>query len=130
MVSDLNIFAQKGLKLPRQKKFFTDLKKITFEVPFKRIFPPLPEVGCPKVLEFRNPWGNVMERNGLRCEHFCSIMVKNCRGKKSFSYVFFLLLCSLRLNVFFAPNSRSSMCKLFRFFKSFEKSNGKKWSQI
>ena len=33
----------------------------TFEVPFKRILPPLPEVGFPKFLEIRNPWGKVME---------------------------------------------------------------------
>ena len=33
--------------------------------------PPLPEVGCPIFLETRNPWGKVMERSGLRFEHFC-----------------------------------------------------------
>ena len=33
--------------------------------------PPLPKVGCPIFLEFRNPWGKVMERSGLRFEHFC-----------------------------------------------------------
>ena len=32
--------------------------------------PPLPEVGCPKILEILNPWGKVMERRGLRFEHF------------------------------------------------------------
>ena len=37
--------------------------------------PPLPEVGCPKLLEIRNPWGKVMERSGLRFEHFCLEMV-------------------------------------------------------
>ena len=31
----------------------------------------LPEVGCPIFLEIRNPWGKVMERSGLRYEHFC-----------------------------------------------------------
>ena len=35
------------------------------------ILPPLPEVGCPKCLEVRNPWGKVMERSGLRIELFC-----------------------------------------------------------
>ena len=34
-------------------------------------WPPLPEVGCPIFLEIRHPWGNVMERSGLRSEHFC-----------------------------------------------------------
>ena len=33
--------------------------------------PPLPKVGCPIFLEIRNPWGKVMERSGLRYEHFC-----------------------------------------------------------
>ena len=33
--------------------------------------PPLPEVGCPISLEIRNSWGKVMERSGLRYEHFC-----------------------------------------------------------
>ena len=33
--------------------------------------PPLPEVGCPNILQIRNPWGKVMERYGLRFEHFC-----------------------------------------------------------
>ena len=35
------------------------------------ILPPLPEVGCPKSLEIWNPWGKVLERSGLRIEHFC-----------------------------------------------------------
>ena len=52
------------------------VRLFTFEVPFKRLFaPPLPEVGCPIFLEIRNPWGKVMERNGLRVEHFCLKMV-------------------------------------------------------
>ena len=32
---------------------------------------PLPEVGCPILLEIWNPWGKVMERSGLKFEHFC-----------------------------------------------------------
>ena len=35
------------------------------------ILPPLPKVGCPKFSEIRNPWGKVLERSGLRIEHFC-----------------------------------------------------------
>ena len=34
-------------------------------------FPPLPKIGCAIFLEIRNPWGKVMERSGLRFEHFC-----------------------------------------------------------
>ena len=42
----------------------------TFEVLFKRLFFPFPEVGCPIFLKIWNPWGKVMERSGLRFEHF------------------------------------------------------------
>ena len=35
------------------------------------ILPPLPKIGCPKILEIRNPWGKVLERIGFRIEHFC-----------------------------------------------------------
>ena len=49
--------------------------------------PPLPEVGCPIFSEIRNPWGKVMERSGLRLEHFCLKTVKNHRAKKLFFVV-------------------------------------------
>ena len=52
------------------------------------ILPPLPEVRCPKFLEIQNPWGKVLERSGLRIEHFCWEVVWNRRVKK----VFFLLI--------------------------------------
>ena len=48
--------------------------------------PPLPEVGCPIFLEIRNPWGNEMETSGLRFEHYCLKIVKNCPT------IFFLLI--------------------------------------
>ena len=37
--------------------------------------PPLPKVGYPIFLEIRNPWGKVMERSGLRLEHFCLLIL-------------------------------------------------------
>ena len=43
-----------------------------FLTPFNSILPPLPKVQCPNFLDFRNTWGKVMERNGLRFENFCS----------------------------------------------------------
>ena len=43
--------------------------------------PPLPEVGCPIFLEIWNIWGKLMERSGLRLEHFCLEVVLN-RQKK------------------------------------------------
>ena len=42
----------------------------TFEVPFKRFFPPLPKVKCQKFLKNQNPWGKEIERNCLRFENF------------------------------------------------------------
>ena len=35
------------------------------------ILTPLHKVGCPKFLEIQNPGGKVLERSGLRIEHFC-----------------------------------------------------------
>ena len=97
--------------------------------------PPLPEVGCPIFLQIRNPWGKVMERSGLRYEHFCLKIVENRVTKKSFfSPLFSLFFDLLRFSVFFnglfAPTSRSRMSNIFRDSKSLGKSNGKKWSQI
>ena len=64
--------------------------------------PPLPDVGCPIFLELRNPWGKVMERSGLRYEHFCLEILKNRRAKKSFFSSLFSLL-RYRLTVFLPP---------------------------
>ena len=74
---------------------------------------PLPEVGCPIFLEIWNPWGKVMERSGLRYEHFCMKIVENRRAKKSFfSLTFFTFEVSF--NGLFAPTSRSRMSNIFR----------------
>ena len=56
-----------------EKKFFSSLFSVFFGFrSFLTVFlPPLPEVGCPIFLKIQNPWGNVMERSGLRYEHFC-----------------------------------------------------------
>ena len=43
--------------------------------------PPLPYVGCPKNLTIQNPCGKVLERSGLRIEHFCWEVVWNHRVK-------------------------------------------------
>ena len=49
--------------------------------------PPIPKVGCPIFLNIRNPWGKVMERSGLRLEHFCLEVVLNHQTKKSFFWL-------------------------------------------
>ena len=46
------------------------VRLFTFEVLFKRLLPPLPEVGYPKCLEITNPWGKVLEISGLSFEEF------------------------------------------------------------
>ena len=53
--------------------------------------PPLSEVGCPIFLEIRNPWGKVMERSGLRFEHFCLERSKIAAQKNVFFCCWFYL---------------------------------------
>ena len=81
--------------------------------------PPFPKVGCPKWLEIRNHWGKVVERRGLRFEHFCSKMVLNRCGENIFLKDF--LKNSLAFKVpfksLFVPTSQSRMSKIFRDFK-------------
>ena len=45
--------------------------------------PPLSEVGCPIFLEIQNPLGKIMERSGLRFEHFSLEMFLNTPKKNS-----------------------------------------------
>ena len=52
----------------------------------KVLLPPLPKVGCPIFLEIWNSWGQIMERSGLRFEHFCLEVVKNRHTKKLFFF--------------------------------------------
>ena len=46
------------------------VRLFTFEVPFKRNFAPTSQCRMSKFLEIWNPLGKVMERSGLRFEHF------------------------------------------------------------
>ena len=80
------------LKSPRKKKFFSSLFSVFFGFrSFLTFFlSPLPEVRCPICLEIRNPWGKVMERKGLRYEHFCLKNIKNCCAKRYRLTVFLL----------------------------------------
>ena len=80
------------------------------------------------IWDIRDPWRKVMESNGLRFDFFCSKIVWNRRGKKSFLQIFYHLFTPL--NGLFASVSQSPMSKLFKCSESLGKSNGKKWSQI
>ena len=51
----------------------------TFDVPFKRLFAPTSQSRMSNILEIQNPWGKVMERSGLRLEHFYLEAVLNCQ---------------------------------------------------
>ena len=53
-----------------KKKFFSSLF-LLLRYRLTVFLPPLAKVGCPILLEIRNPWGKVMERSGLAFEHFC-----------------------------------------------------------
>ena len=92
--------------------------------------PPLPKIGCPKLLEIRNPWGKENEISGLRCEHFCfKNGLKLPRQKKFFFLQIFLHLFT-PFKRLYAPTFWSPMSKLFRFSESLGKTNWKKWSLI
>ena len=56
-------------KLSKKKRCSRIKKKFTFKVLFKRLFASTSQSWI------RNPWKKVVERSGLRCEHFCSKMV-------------------------------------------------------
>ena len=58
----------------------------TLFTPFNGLF--APEVQCPNILDIRNPWGKVMERNGLRFKFVAQKLCKIAAAKQ----VFFLLL--------------------------------------
>ena len=71
----------KGVKLPRKKTLVfgefcltePDFFGIGVSHSVFTVFcPPLPEVKCPNSLDFWNPWGKVMKRNGFRFDNFCS----------------------------------------------------------
>ena len=80
------------LKLPRKKKFFFLSLFSLLRYRLTVFLPPLPKVGCPIFLEIRNPWGKVMERSGLRYEHFVLKLSKIAAQKKSFFSLIFSLL--------------------------------------
>ena len=61
----------------------------TSEVPLKRLFAPTSRVGCPKILEIRNPWGKVIKEVVSDLNIFLWKWFKIAAQKKS---VFLLIL--------------------------------------
>ena len=63
----------------------------TFSLRLTVFLPPLPKVLCLNFLDIRNPWGKVMERSGLRFEHFAQKWSKIAVQKKVFFLADFAL---------------------------------------
>ena len=103
----MKIFAKKLSKIaPARKSFlriFLNENFFTFEVPFKNLFAPTSGNRMSKIFRDLESLGKLMERIGLRCEHFLSQKrFKIEVAKKVFFYGFFPL-CSLHLNVLLPP---------------------------
>ena len=71
-----------------KKKFFMDFFLLICSLRLTVLLPPLPKVQCPKFLDIWNPWGKLMERSGLKFEHFASKIVWKWRRKKVVFYGF------------------------------------------
>ena len=67
--------------------------------------PPISEVGCPIFLEVWNPWGKIMERSGLRVEHFSLEVVLNCQAKRN-SFFWLILPYKIRWKPLFPMDER------------------------
>ena len=73
----LELFCLKIVLNQRSGNFFlTDFFLLYLFTLFLRSFcPHFPKFQCPNFLNIQNPWGKVMERSGIRFEHFGSKMV-------------------------------------------------------
>ena len=123
MVSDLQTFTNKVCKIAAQKKLvFGRILPYGagFFTPFNGLNFPLPEVRCPKFLDFWNLWGKEWKEVVSHLKTFAPKGGKISVLKK----VFYIFVSSFIHSVWIV------MSKNFRFLESLEKSNGKKWSQI
>ena len=74
------VFLINGVKLPRKKVSFWQILPYwagffwyqCHSLRLKVFLPPFPKIQHPNFLDFQNPWGKVMKRNGLRFENCCS----------------------------------------------------------
>ena len=80
----------KGVKLPRRKKFLTDIFYIC-SLRLNVFVPPLPDVQCPNFLNFQNPWINVMERVVSDLKTFAHKWCKIAAHRKSLLFGKFCL---------------------------------------
>ena len=107
------------------------VRLLIFEVPFQRFFALISRRRMSKILEIPNFLGKVVERSGLRFEHFPSKIVLKCSDKKSFLRILKnLVTFEVSFKRLFVPTSKSWMSNFFRDSESLEKNNLKKWSQV
>ena len=101
----------------------------TFEELFKRLFAPTSQS---LMFKFFRDLASLVKSNGKKSSQMWKLLLKNGlklpRQKKFFTHIFLPLFTPFKR--LFAPIFRIPMTKLFRFSKSFEETNGKKWSQI
>ena len=139
MVSDLKTFTNKGCKIAQPKKCFLAnfalLSRIcmvsVFLIPFNSLFAPTSWSQMSKHFGFLESFG---KSNGKKWSQIKKklLLIKGAKlpkQKKGFTDFLLLHLFSLFKRLF-APTSWSPISKMFRFLKSFEKSNEKKWSKI
>ena len=98
----------------------------TFSLSLTVFVPPLLKVQCPNFLEI---WNSLVKKNEKKWSQICTFLLTN-GWKAPHRKEFFFFICSLRLNVFLPPTSRSPISKLFQYSESLGKSNVRKWSQI
>ena len=116
------LFSHKGCKIAAAKTVFYGFFFIC-SLRLNVFLPPLPEVQCPKFLDFQNPWRKVMQRSGLRFEQNSLQRCKITAQKKLvFGQIlpywagFFWYRCfSLRLTVFLPPLPKVQ-CPIFLDF--------------
>ena len=109
MVSDLKTSTNKGCKIAAQKRAGSFLVSV-FLTPFNGLCAPTSQSPMSKLFDFRNPWGKVMKRSGLRFLKN-AFAYKGCKiaAKKKKRIFFHLFTPFERL---FAPTSQSPMSKL------------------
>ena len=78
-------------------------------------FNPLPKAQCPNYLDFPNPWGKLMERSGIRFEHFAH---KRCKIAAIFFFLtnFALLAGFFWYWCYYPHRSRGALSPVCRIF--------------
>ena len=81
---------------------------------FRPLVEPLPEVQSPNFLEIQNPWGKILETNGLRFEKIT--LIKGVKLPRNFCLLFFRANFALLSRIFLVSVLLSASVE--RFFVS------------